>query len=80
VSHPLKEAITQWYLDWWCKRGWHSWESIETDEMVKHGTLWGVPIESSAFYRGCTQCDKEQKMEWLIWRDVHEIPPARIVD
>ena len=79
MSHPLKDALVGWYLDWWCRHGWHSWDSVETDEKIQKD-IFGMEIEYDALYRACTQCDKTQRLEWFVWRDVHDIPPARLLN
>jgi len=74
------EAIKHWFFKKCCKYGFHIYEDMETrDEKTRHGTLFGIPIESSVFFRTCANCTKEQRMDWFVWRDIPPIAPARMI-
>jgi len=76
--NPIVEAIGSYLVDFCCRHNWHSYV-FSWGDTVHHGTLWEIPIESRIYIRTCKNCDKQQEMHWFVWRDIHIIPPAKLL-
>lgn len=75
----IKDTLMTWVRNKSCSMKMHFYETFEKDE-GKEFSIFTIPVKTSTLYRTCSNCDKTQRMEWLIWRDVHDIPPAKVLD
>jgi hypothetical protein len=79
-KQSAKELIRSWFFDKCCRVGMHAYEdNSDRSEQTSFDLFKVIPISVDVRFRICTYCDKEQRMDWLIWQDIHKIPLARVL-